>query len=259
MVLPIKLKALAGVGGVVAAIALTAVPSYAVTPTGSEAILTPESVGAGVTVSTTSYTPPVDAAGNPTPATDVTISLSGTGYVEGQSIQIMICDGKSPSAAGYQPTMDCDSGTAVSGVPVLNSAGSWTYTASLAGQNWLGVFRGDSPQDLFNCLAPQDNPNGTETVSGNPIDPANPSWGASTVGTSGGGTAGCNIRIAYSNQTVSTTSDKYIPLALPNTASTPPTNVPESPLAIALPIGGVVLFGAAGAVLYRKRRSVSAS
>jgi hypothetical protein len=88
-----------------------------------------------------------------------------------------------------------------------------------------------------------------------------PSWGASTVGSAGGGTAPCTIRVAYSNVDKDTGSDKEIALALPQngTASgSPAPSTPESPLAIALPAGAVALFGGAGVILFRKRRHAAA-
>jgi hypothetical protein len=260
MIRNMRMKALTGVGGAAALLALTVAPAFAATPTGNEMVTSPSSP----------FTVPVDSNGDP--VDNQFPAVTGTGYQPG-IVNIQVCDGLPESAPGWSPESDCDAVTATGQVPVTA-----TGTFDFKGQginNEVFAFRGLSPSGQFNCLAPQDNPNSTSTFNAagfdptsangvnqviidpneDAIDPTVPSYGASTVGKAGGSTAPCQLKIAYSNQTKST-SDQFISLVLPNTAATGPgTTVPESPLAIALPIGGVVLFGAAGALLYRKRRS----
>jgi len=267
MILSNKMKAAVAVGGVAAALAFTAAPAFAAgTPTGNEQLTTPVPVGVGVLVGSTPWTPPVDANANPINgggAADNDL-ITGIGYDPAGTVFGMQCDGNPPTASGWSVAADCDSLTATTALGVSvngNPSGQVTLNFNVASE--IGVFRGVGPNDQFNCLAPADNPNnatvnlGTDTT-GTPaaIDPTVPSWGASTVGNSGGGTAPCEIRIGYSSVNLSTTADKFFPLALPQ--QPPSAVVPESPLTIALPIGGVVLFGAAGAVLYRKRRHAAA-
>jgi hypothetical protein len=261
MILSNRMKAAVAVGGAAAALVFTAAPAFAAgTPTGNEAITTPVSVPAQTLLGGTAWMPPVDANANPINgiAGD---TITGTGYDVSGGVVGMVCDGKNPAAAGYQVTLDCDAltSTAVLQVGVNgNPAGQVTLNFNTA--TAVGAFRGVGPNDQFNCLATADNPNGTTvTESGSSpagIDPTVPSWGSSTVGAQGGGTTPCNIRVGYSGTTLSATADRFFPLNLPQNPGSP---IPESPLTIALPIGGVVLFGAAGAVLYRKRRSHAAA
>jgi hypothetical protein len=215
-----------------------------------------------------------DSDGYPVPQTYDT-----SGWTVGSTVFAEVCDGKSPSAPGYDVNSDCDSSTQVSGVVVQDAAGDAIFPAAPADHGNLSVpiFHGMGPNDLFNCLAAGDNPNGTETPIGtqtgdhgdtdnpdNPgavlsIDPTAPSWGASTVGSAQGGTANCQIRIG-TGATTSNPTDIYIPFVLSDTLPTGPgTTVPESPLAIALPIGAVVLLGTGGFVMTRKRRAARAA
>jgi hypothetical protein len=257
---PMKIKTLAGIGGVATVLALTATPALAAVDTGNETITSPSSP----------YTPSVDANGNPI---DSNVVVTGTGYGTGQVYGI-ICDGKSPSAPGWTPELDCDNLTATSAFPAgSDGAKPGQIILNGADPNYqIGVFRGESPNDQFNCLAPGDNPNASSVTVSNPadstqvapIDPTKPSWGASTYNKSvGGGTTPCQIRVAYSDTVADSSSDKYITLSLPQNGTSggtsPGTQVPESPLAIALPVGAVALFGTAGVVLFRKRRTSTAS
>jgi hypothetical protein len=265
MILSNKMKAAAAIGGAAAVLAFTAAPAFASgTPTGNEQITTPVPVGVGVLQGTVPFTPPVDANANPINAVQADL-VTGTGYDEDGSVAAMICDGSNPTSSGWSPAADCDSLTesALIAVGVQgNPDGQFTLGNSTTEE--YVIFRGQSPNDQFNCLAPADNPNGDAVnldgeagTTPAPIDPTVPSWGANTVGANGGGTAPCQVRIAYNPTLFSASGDKFFPLALPQVA--PTSVVPESPLTIALPIGGVVLFGAAGAVLYRKRRSHAAA
>jgi hypothetical protein len=176
-------------------------------------------------------------------------------------------------------------------------SGDFSLVGGPAADNFsftVGLFRGVGPSDFFNCLAPNDNPTSTSVTVPNAnanlanpaatlpffvgdwnsstqpygvaaIDPTVPSWGTNLPGADGvtASPTPCMVRVAYTNTTKDLTSDHEFPITLSQDAvplaGAPGTEVPESPLAIALPVGGVVLFGAAGAVLYRKRRSNSAS
>jgi hypothetical protein len=253
-----KLKTLVGACGVGAALTLTMTPAFAA-GTGNETITSPSSP----------YTPTVDANANPV---DSSVVVSGTGYTQGASVYAEVCDGLSESAPGWDPGSDCDPLTETAGFPTGSqhtAPGAFTFNGANPNLR-IVVFRGLSPNNQFNCLAPGDNPNSTSVTVSNAsdstqvaqINPALPSWGASTVGLAGGGKAGCQIRITYTPDTPDITYDKFITLSLPQNgtaAVTPPPSTPESPLAIALPIGAVALFGGAGIVLFRKRRSASSA
>ncbi len=294
-----KLKVLATVGGAAAAVSLSVTPAFASgTDTGNETITSPVTGVPGKT--NPSFTVTNDANGNPISE----INITGTGWSYPGQVYAMICDGVPETSSKWNIGVDCDTGTATGGLPVgsnvdtggqFSNLNSIEFFADQAAQGYGSafLFRGESPNDQFNCLAPGDNPNSTSVNVPNAqasapttpaipgaasesqynsstlayplatIDPTVPSWGASTVGANGGGTAPCQIRIAYSDQTVDKTSDVEIPFVIPTNgvpiATTPPPSTPESPLAIALPVGGVALFGLAGVILYRKRRPGAAA
>jgi len=272
MILSSKMKAAAAVGGAAAAaLVCTATPAFAFgNPTGNEAITTPVSVPAGTLVGTQAWTPPVDANANPIDGVAAdNDTITGTGYDNtGATVFGMVCDGNPPTAVGWSVAADCDSLTATAGIVIGTGAGLPAGEVQLNNNpvtDPVGVFRGIGPNDQFNCLAPADSPQastvnlqGATGVTPAAIDPTVPSWGSPLPLNPGigGGSAPCTIRIGYSSVNLSTTADKFFPLALPQVQ--PQAVVPESPLTIALPIGGVVLFGAAGAVLYRKRRHAAA-
>jgi hypothetical protein len=202
------------------AIPVAASPAFA--DTGSETVTSP----------TSPYTPVVDANGNPIPA-DTTVT--GTGYTPGLTTYLIICDGLPESSPQWSAGLDCDNLTASSG-DAIGGNGNIDFPGS--NKNFqVQTFRGVSPSDEFNCLAPNDNPNGTSVNVPNAtgavaaIDPTVPSWGASTVGSAGGGTAPCTIRVAYSNVDKDTASDKEIALALPQNG-TASGAVPGAPTAV---------------------------
>ena len=229
------MKVIAGVGGVVAALALTTAPAFAAA-TGNEKITTPSP-----------YTPPVDGNFNPVP--DL-VDVTGTGWAPFTQVYATVCDGKSPTSPGWSVALDCDSGATPSAI-VPSAAGTVDFNGATNSNNYaIGVFRGVGPSDLFNCLAPGDNPTLTTTAYGNDtIDTTVPSYGQT-------GSAPCQIRLAYATTGAAAPSDQFLPLAL---ASGPGSVTPESPLAVALPLGALVIFGTGGAVLYRKRRSASSA
>jgi hypothetical protein len=268
-----KFKVLAGVGGAAALVGLTAAPAFAFgVDTGSEAITSPVSIPA-LTVVGPSITLTNDANGNPV----LDFTITGTGYdTAGGSVTAMVCDGVPETSPKWKIGIDCDAETATSQLAVgLNdNTGAEIPNGGIVfplgdPDAAIVLFRGKGPNDQFNCLAPNDDPSATQVSVPNagpnatlaPIDPNVPSWGSNLplVAGVGGGTAPCQIRVAYSNTSEDTSSDHEFPIVLAQDAVTgPPTSVPESPLTVALPIGGVVLFGAAGALLYRKRRSAAA-
>ena len=205
---------LAMVAGGATGIGLVASGAAAVTPTGQEAVTAPASP----------YTVPAGSTANPQ---DSSITVTGSGYVVGANVYLIVCDGKAETAPGWDPTIDCDNGTETSATQA-NASGDIKFMGSNASLR-VGVFRGISPQDQFNCLAAGDNPNATTTPSGETVDPAAPSWGSSTVGSSGGGTAGCQIRVTYTPTDFSS-SDQDISLVLPfvPVVKTQPANVSVS-------------------------------
>jgi hypothetical protein len=253
-----KFKAITGIGGVAAALALTATPAFA-----AGTISSPSSP----------YTMAVDVNGNPTD-----FAVTGAGW-NTSVVYAEVCDGKAETTPGWSPQADCDDLTQTPGFAAGTDHASpgqvlfdanWDNSPS-DGNFTIGVFQGMGPNDQFNCLGPSDDPTSSTVTVSNPsaatspaaIDPNVPSWGGSTVytvgeGGPGGGTAPCQIRLTTTPTTFSST-DQDLAIKFAAVSSTPPPSTPESPLTIALPAGAVALFGAAGLILFRKRRSASSA
>jgi len=95
------------------------------------------------------FTVPADGSGNPLPFT-----VTATGFGANTAISVEQCDGKSPADPSWSATEDCDLGS--SPAPKNSDAsGNVTFDASDV-NHAFHPFRGDSPQDLFNCLGPND-------------------------------------------------------------------------------------------------------
>src|ERR1700730_6695783 len=90
---------------------------------------------------------PGDAAGNPQPFTVV-----ATGYPPGSQVSVEQCDGTPPTAVGWTPTLNCDLGTAPAAA-TADAGGTVTFDKN--DPNFaFRPFKGESPQSLFNCVAP---------------------------------------------------------------------------------------------------------
>jgi hypothetical protein len=97
------------------------------------------------------FTVPDDGAGNPVPFTIV-----ATGFTQFQQVFVQECDGVPPTAPHYSATDHCDLASGNSPA-VADAAGTATFAADDANHR-LNVFKGESPQSLFNCLGPDDPP-----------------------------------------------------------------------------------------------------
>jgi len=250
----VRIGTVSAILGATAAVVFSAAPAYAVT--GSENITAPEVIAHGASPQMgANYTVPETSSNVPD---NTQITVSGASYSPSASISTMVCDGKVPGSTGWSKTADCDNGSSNS-TAVVAANGTWTMPPT--NPNFIQlIFRGQSPSDQFNCLASDDNPNGTTTSDGSAqnIDHLKPSWGETTVGTAGGGTAPCNLMITYTPTGGLLPSDFFIPLVIaPAGGSAGQT--PESPLPILLPIGAVAVLGAGGAIAYRKRRSAGSA
>jgi hypothetical protein len=244
----------AALAGAAALVWLTAAPAGAVT--GNEQITAPVPVSTGQEIGTTSYVWPeatsssTDGVNPNTPDSNL-VTISGTGYSPSTTVFFELCDGLPQTAAGWSFAKDCDP---TEDSAIVNTSGSFTDSNDPN----IPIVRGESDADIFNCLATDDNPNSTVTADGSndPIDPSKPSWGESTVGTAGGGTAPCQLRISYSENTSQPASDKYFTGIVSPTA---PSITPESPLPILLPAGAALVLAGAGGVIYLKRRRSAAA
>ena len=156
--------------------------------------------------STNPFSVPADGAGNPAPFT-----VQATGYSPGATVFVEICDGLASTTPGWDPTLNCDLGTSPAAA-IADQTGKATFDA--ADPNFrVGVFRGPSPQGLFNCLAPGQ------------ADPNNglPSF------------TNCQLRVS-TNNTASTSDQAFITLTLPapgtgttTTSTLPPTTTTVPP------------------------------
>ena len=243
----------AALAGAAALVWFTAAPAGAA-PTGNEQITAPVPVSVGQEVGTTSYVWPEATSSstdgvNPNTPDSSLATISGTGYAPSSTVYFLLCDGVAPTASNWSLTKDCDS---TEDSAIVNPSGSFTDTQDPS----LPIVRGESDNAQFNCLASDDNPKGTVTSDGSndPIDPTLPSWGSTMpLSSAGGGTATCQLRIAYAFNQVSASSDKYFPVTISPTA---PSITPESPFPVLLPVGaGLVLAGAGGVLYLRRRRS----
>lgn len=151
------------------------------------ALVRPDAAFAGTITqpSTNPFTVLADASHNPLPFT-----ITVTGYAPNSLIFVEQCDGKSPGAVGWDATIDCDLGT--SPAPALTD-GSGNATFNMNDPNHaFHPFRGESPQSLFNCLAPN------QANLNNGL----PNW------------HNCQIRVS-SNNTVTTGDQAFLGIILP--------------------------------------------
>jgi hypothetical protein len=105
-----------------------------------------------VTITAPSSSPfsvPGDGAGNPQ-----FFTVTATGFTQNEAVYVQQCDGVSSSSPGYTVGEHCDLASGNSPVNA-NASGAATFSASDSNQR-LNVFKGSSPQGLFNCLSPND-------------------------------------------------------------------------------------------------------
>jgi hypothetical protein len=178
------------------------------------------------TPNTNPFTLSVDGSGNPLPF-DVVVSGYPTTLPK-PNIFEEICDGTPSTAQGWDPTINCDAGTAGSSTQP-DASGNVSFPASDPNKH-VNPFRGESPSGLFNCIHTGDTP------------PAN---GLPTFDN-------CQLRVS-SNNTASTSDQQFLTMTLPG--SSPVT--PEVPYAVLLPLGAIAVGG--GYFLIRRRRAAHAS
>jgi hypothetical protein len=155
-------------------------------------------VGAGVAYSTGVAAPqgtfvvPGDLAGNPLPTT-----LTVAGFTPTAPVFVEECDGLKSSTPGWDPSVNCDFGASPAPV-TADSSGTATFLADPSDTaHQFTPFKGESPQNLFNCLAPHQ------------LDPANglPSFR--------------NCQLRFSSAPSSATGDQvFLTLVLPDAPAT---------------------------------------
>jgi hypothetical protein len=148
-----------------------------------------------------------DGSGRPVPFTIV-----ATGFAPGSHVYVEQCDGVSPSAPLWSPTIDCDLGTSPAGA-AASADGRATFAAN--DRNYgFHPFRGMSPESLFNCLAV-----GQVSPHNGLLDSRH-----------------CTVRVSTSNS-APTADQVFFVIDLPapppgsSSATSPPSSGPTAPLA----------------------------
>lgn len=119
------------------------------------------------------------------------VTVSGTGFPDSTAMFVEVCDGVSPSAQGWDPTLDCDLGSSP-GSAASDASGNVTFSSTDLNRRFR-PFEGASPQGDFNCLGPsQTDPNNGLTSYTN-----------------------CQIRVS-SNNSAATDDQAFLTMTLPN-------------------------------------------
>ena len=140
-----------------------------------------------------------DASGVP-----VAVTVVASGFAAGSLVYIEQCDGVGATTQSWSPTVHCDLGSSPSPA-IADVHGVATFT-STDRNHAFRPFIGESPQSLFNCLAPGQR------------SPANslPNF------------SNCKLRVSTSNTEV-TADQAFLPVVLTTTrAVTPPTLRPAT-------------------------------
>lgn len=90
-----------------------------------------------------------DANGQPVPFT-----IKVAGFAPFTQVYIMQCDGVPWNNDNWKPTLDCDVGSAPA--PAIAGQDGVAVFAANDPNHVMKVFRGKSPEEQFNCLAPDD-------------------------------------------------------------------------------------------------------
>jgi hypothetical protein len=123
---------------------------------------------------------PADTRGRPLPFTIV-----AAGFQPGRAVLVEQCDGKSPSAPSWSPTLNCDLGSSPAAV-IAGSDGRAVFDAHDHNHAFT-PFVGESPEALFSCGSP-----GT-----------------------------CTVRVSTNNSTA-TADQVFFPIALPHPTTAAP-------------------------------------
>jgi hypothetical protein len=152
------------------------------------AVLAPTAAFAStVTIpSTNPFKVPSDTLGHPVPFT-----IAATGFTAGAQVFVEQCDGTPPTTAGWDPTINCDAGSAPAPA-IADNSGKALFPAGDPNKQFH-PFRGASPSGQFNCL--------------NAIDPS-PANGLPDF-------RNCQVRVSTNNAAV-TSDQAFFTLTLPS-------------------------------------------
>lgn len=145
--------------------------------------------------------------------------IVATGYSQGTSVFVMICDGTSPAAIDWDPNINCDNGTSPQQQEAMPPNGTATWNPATSKNQDIIVFDGASPGDQFNCFYPGELDNGVAYSNGQlDTNDGLPSW------------TNCQIRTASTNGAV--TADQAFAtmvLPIPNASVGTTTTTPGAP------------------------------
>lgn len=91
----------------------------------------------------------VSVAGAAAPAA---VTIVASGFASGALVYVEQCDGVAPTAPQWSPTANCDLGS--SPAPAIADAHGVATFAAADRNRAFRPFAGESPQSMFNCLAP---------------------------------------------------------------------------------------------------------
>jgi len=133
------------------------------------------------------------------------ITVVASGFAAGALVYAEQCDGVTPTAALWSPTVHCDLGSSPAAA-IADGRGLATFS-STDRNHAFHPFTGESPQSLFNCLAPAQRP------------PAN---GLASF-------TNCSLRVSTSNTTV-TADQTFLAMKLEaGPAPSPPGHAATAP------------------------------
>jgi hypothetical protein len=138
---------------------------------------------------------PVAPTGSP-----AAITVVAVGFTAGSLVYVEQCDGVATTTAQWSPTVHCDLGSSPSAA-IADSRGLATFSSTDRNRAFR-PFAGESPQSLFNCLAPSQ---------------AAPTNGLPNF-------TNCTLRVSTSNTAV-TTDQTFIPVVLTTSHAVVPTTM----------------------------------
>ncbi len=137
----------------------------------------------------------LDPAGVP-----VNVTVVASGFAAGSLVYVEQCDGIEATTQSWSPTVHCDLGS--SPAPAIADAHGIATFSSTDRNRAFRPFLGESPQSLFNCLAP------SQPAPANSL----PNF------------SNCKLRVSTSNTAV-TPDQAFVPIILTTTRRPSPTTV----------------------------------
>jgi hypothetical protein len=121
---------------------------------GASLVAAPPGPAEASVIAQPSTTPTVSAVA--TSSTSSAITVVASGFVANTLVYVEQCDGVAPSTPLWSPTVHCDLGSSPSAA-IVDQRGFATFSSTDRNRAFR-PFVGESPQSLFNCLAPSQPP-----------------------------------------------------------------------------------------------------